>query len=114
MADYPVLVIGFPFDELTPDYGVIRTDMESGYVQTRARTTSAPRGYAFKHESLTASEVATWLAFWNARKGGAESFNFTDPRTAAVIVCRFKMEKPRIKRTGPVSYDVDVELEEAL
>ncbi|MGH8597284.1 MAG: hypothetical protein ACREXT_11565 [Gammaproteobacteria bacterium] len=114
MADYPALVIGFPFKENAPDYGVIRTEMESGYVQTRARTTIAPRLYEFKHESLTASEVATWVAFWNARKGGGESFNFTDPRTAAVVVCRFKMEKPKITRTGPVSYDVDVELEEAL
>ncbi|MCC7202451.1 MAG: hypothetical protein IT393_07320 [Nitrospirae bacterium] len=115
MADYPSsLLIEFPFDESTPDYGVIRTEMEMGYVQTRARTTIAPRGYKFSHRNLTASEISTWLTFWNARKGGGESFNFTDPRTSATVSCRFKQAQSVIRRTGPVTYDIDVELEEAL
>lgn len=114
MANYPSLLIEFPFDESAPDYGVIRTTMEMGYVQTRARTTIAPRLYKFSHSNLTASEVSTWLSFWNARKGGGEAFIFTDPRTSGNVSCRFKNDQPVIKRTGPQTYDIDVELEEAL
>lgn len=116
MADYPAaLPIKFPFEEPAPDYGVIADEFEKGYVQRRARTTIAPRVYRFSHQSLTAAEVSTWITFWNARKG-AESFNFTDPRTASVVICVFKQGiEPVITRTGPQTYDVEpVELEEQL
>lgn len=93
---------------------MIRTSMEAGYVQTRAKTTIAPRIYKFAHQSLTGAEVSTWLTFWNARKGGGEAFDFTDPRTAGVVSCRFLNVQATIRRTGPVTYDIDVELEEAL
>jgi len=120
MADYPSLLISFPFDEAAPDYQTIRTSMEMGYVQTRSKTTVAPRVYTFSHLTLPAADVVTWLAFWNARKGGGESFNFTDPRTASVIVCRFDTDRmpdvsKLIRRTGPQSYDIGpIVLEEAL
>lgn len=114
MAAYPSLLISFPFTEDAPDYQVIRSEMEAGYVQTRAKTTVAPRIYTFKHRALSAANVATWLAFWNARKGGAEAFDFTDPRTSATVSCRFRQSAPRITRTGPITYDLDVEIEELL
>jgi len=112
---YPTaLPIAFPFEESAPDYQVIRTEMEMGYVQTRAKTTVAPRLYKFQHVSLTAAEVATWLTFWNARKGGGETFDFTDPRTALTVTCRFLRAQSTMNRTNPQTYDIDVELEEAL
>lgn len=115
MADYPTLVIDpKSFVELPKDYGVIRTEAEMGYIQTRAKRTTGPRTYSFIHRNLDSSEVSTWVSFWDARKAGGESFNFTDPRTSTVVVCRFKQDKPRIRRTGAITWDIEVELEEAL
>lgn len=115
MADYPSIPIAFPLEESPPDYGTIRTKFEDGYVQTRNRSTIGPREYSFAHEVVPAADVATWRAFWAAQKGGLV-FNFTDPNTGAVVVCRFKTEaRPRIRRTGPLTYDIGpIELEEAL
>lgn len=114
-TSYPSgILIDFPFEESGPDYQVIRTEMELGYVQTRAKTTIAPRSYRFSHRNVSSSDVTTWLSHWNDRKGGGASFTFTDPRTSSSVTCRFKQTTPMIRRTGPITYDIDVELEEAL
>ncbi len=93
MAAYPTIPIDHAgFSELPRGYVTVRTGFESGHVQTRAKSTTAPRQYQFSHRGCSAAEVTTWVAFWEARKGGAEAFDFTDPRTGAVIACRFKHE----------------------
>lgn len=116
MADYPTIPITFPYTEEPPDYQTIRTGMEYGYVQTRAKTTVAPRVYEFSHENCTSTDRTTWLTFWNARLGGSGSFNFTDPNTSAVVVCRFEESaKTMIRRTSPNTYMIGpIRVEEAL
>ncbi len=91
MAAYPSISIDHAgFTESPRAYVTVRTEFEAGYVQTRNKSTTAPRQYQFTHRGVSASEVTTWVTFWEARKGGAEAFDFTDPRTGAVIACRFK------------------------
>ena len=91
MAAYPSIPIDHSgFQELPRAYVTVRTEFEAGYVQTRAKSTTAPRQYQFSHRGASAAEVTTWQTFWEARKGGAEAFDFTDPRTGAVIACRFR------------------------
>lgn len=91
MAAYPTIPIDHAgFMELPRAYATVRTEFESGYVQTRAKSTTAPRQYQLFHRGCSPAEVTTWVAFWEARKGGAEAFDFTDPRTGAVVPCRFK------------------------
>lgn len=91
MAAYPTIPIDHgDFVELPRAYPVVRTPYESGYVQTRAKATIGPRQYQFTHRGASAAEVTTWVTFWDARKGGSEAFDFTDPRTSSVISCRFK------------------------
>lgn len=116
MANYPTITQAYPARELPPDYGTINTKMEDGYIQTRARSTIAPRIYTIIHEYISGADVATWLTFWNAQKGGALSFNYTDPRTAAVVVCRFAPDQvPEITRVGADTYTIQaVRLVEAL
>lgn len=116
LPEYPGLPITFPYVEIPPDYHTIRTAMEYGYVQTRAKFTVAPRVYEFSHESLTSAERADWLTFWHAQRGGAGTFHFTDPNTAAVVVCRIdESSRTRITRTGPITYTIGpIRLEEAL
>lgn len=118
MADYPSLLIDWQgFQELPRQYQTIRTEYEAGYVQTRAKTTTGPRGFRFMHRLVSAADVATFYAFWDARKGGAEAFTFTDPRTGSVLACRFVGERPGSTRRGPanVAFDLGpITLEEAL
>lgn len=88
MADYPTLPIA-KLKELPGDYGVTKTEFEFGYRQTRPTRTKAARRYEIDHETLTAAEATTWKSFWDARTGGGEAFNFTDPRTSNVVVVQF-------------------------
>lgn len=115
---YPTILIALSgFQELPRDYQTIRTPYEQGYVQTRSKSTTAARGFRFMHQLASAAEVATFQAFWEARKGGAEAFDFTDPRTGAVISCRFIGERPPATPRTPALTHFDigpVTLEEAL
>ncbi len=118
MAAYPSIPIDLEgFEELPRDYATLRTEYESGYVQTRARRTTGPRVYRFRHRLATAANVTTFVTFWDARKGGAEAFDFTDPRTAATISVRFRGAMPAIVPRTPsnVAFDIGpIEVEEAL
>lgn len=121
MAAYPSITISHSgFTELPRAYQTVRTGYEAGYAQTRSKSTTAPRQYQFVHQGITAAEVATWVTFWEARKGGAEAFDFTDPRTGSVISCRFKHDAgnpPPISPLGSanVAFTIGpIMLEEAL
>ena len=116
MTSYPSIAISFPFTEIPPDYQSVRTTMEFGYVQTRAKTTIAPRVYEFTHEHCSITDRATWLAFWSANYGGSGTFNFTDPNTSVVVVCRFlESTSPKIQRTSPNTFTIGpIALEEVL
>lgn len=118
MAAYPSIAIALAsFEERPRDYQTIRTEFEAGYVQTRAKNTTAPRSFRFLHQLASAADVTTFNTFWEARKGGAEAFDFTDPRTGGVISCRFVGERPGYVPRAPnkEAYDIGpVSLEEAL
>lgn len=121
MADYPTIAIAHEgFVEMPRAYQVVRTGYEAGYAQTRAKVTTAPRAFQLTHHGATAAEVATWVSFWEARKGGSEAFNFTDPRTGNVIACRFKHDASNPPSIAPlgggnVGFNIGpIMLEEAL
>jgi hypothetical protein len=114
MATYPTIFMDFPFEELTPDYGVIRTAFEDGTVQTRAKRTTSGRQYHFFHRNMTSAEYTTLRDFWIAQKGGALAFDFVDPRNGATVSCRFLMDRTTFTRTGPLTFDAEVTLEEVL
>lgn len=121
MAAYPSIPIApGRFSELPRAYDVIRTEYEAGYVQTRLQSTTAPRQFQFSHENILAAEVTTWVTFWEARKGGAEVFDFTNPRTGEVVPCRFKHDAgnpPDISAIGSANVGFTIgpiRLEEAL
>lgn len=121
MAAYPSIAIALGnFAELPRAYRTLRTHYGQGYVQTRSESTTAPRRFRLLHEKVPAADVTTWVAFWDARKGGAEAFDFTDPRTGAVIACRFDHDEqnpPPIVPIGQANIGFTIgpiELEEAL
>lgn len=103
MAAYPSSPIAFDsFVEVPRAYQTIKTGFEAGYAQTRAKSTTAPRQFQFLHKTILAADVTTWVAFWDARLGGADSFDFTDPRTGAVISCRFKHDASNPPQVSPI------------
>lgn len=112
---YPSLLFEFPFDEYKKNWPTIRTEMEQGYVQTRAKATAAPRLYGPNaHRNVSSTNVSDFLTHWDAVKGEADSFAITDPRTSASITVRFKGQ-PTIKRTGPQTWNIEnIVFEEAL
>lgn len=112
---YPALLFEFPFEEFLKDWRTIRTEMEQGYTQTRAKVTAAPRLWGLNaHRHVSSTDVTDFLTHWDAVKGGANTFTITDPRTSTVYTVRFK-ERPRITRTGPQTWNIENLLfEEAL
>lgn len=122
MAAYPTIPIALDsFTELPRAYQVVRTGFEAGYAQTRAKSTTAPRQFAFQHDGVLSADRTTWLSFWEARKGGSEAFDFTHPVTAEVIPCRFKHDAsnpPPVKLIGSVATGLymigPITIEEAL
>lgn len=122
MAAYPSIPIAVDsFMELPRAYQVVRTGFEAGYAQTRAKSTTAPRQFAFQHEGVPGADRTTFIAFWETHRGGSLSFDFTHPITAEVISCRFKHDAsnpPPIKPIGSVATGIymigPITIEEAL
>ncbi len=114
MAEYPALPIAFPYAIKPPNYKTLRTEMEQGYIQTRAKVTRAPRRWEFQHKQLTIAEKDAWLAIWNSHKGGSGVFTFRDPDSGVDVSVRFAMSDPNVVLVSPRRYDIAVELEEVL
>ena len=65
--------------------------------------------------SLSDTDLITLKAFWEARKGAYEEFDFTDPDTLATTTkCRFDQDSLDIRYTGPNENLVRVEIQEYL
>lgn len=94
----------------------VRTEMEGGYVVTRARFTRAPRkewtiGYTYISDAEKQS-IETFVA--SVRVGSA-IFNWTNPADNVTYLVRFK-EPPNYSYRGQGTYkrwDVSMKLEQA-
>lgn len=71
----------------------LKSDMEGGYVASRARYTRQPRKM-FKTGFTGMSQVdkETLMAFWDTQFGTSGSFDWTDPSDAVDYVVRFESE----------------------
>ena len=57
----------------------IRSQIEGGYVKSRARFTRIPRQWTIRYEWMSAVNKGTIRAFEDARYAGADSFTWTNP-----------------------------------
>lgn len=114
MADYPNLPYDYPVSEGVQSYQYVESQKDDGKVEVRTKYPVAPKSYEFVHRSLSAAEVLIWVDFWNTRRGGALSFNFTDRRTQTVKVVRFDMDEPAIARNAQDVYDIRVKVKEMM
>ena len=117
MPTYPsALPISPGYGRKPQDYLTIRTPFEQGYVQSRSQVTRGLRRFRFEHLQLTASEKATWEAFWEEVKGGGLTFTFVEPLTGTNYTCRFDTSNgiPEMAPVGPDTWAITgIMLEEA-
>ncbi len=76
------------FQELRADT-VIRTDMDTGPAKVRQRTTAGVGELQVTYFLSTAQAAALDDFYMTTLSGGALAFDYTHPRTGALLSCRF-------------------------
>jgi phage-related protein len=88
---WPNVQLPLNLDETTED-PVVRSEFESGIVQTRARYTRMRGTWALGWANMWGPDYRTLLDFYRQMKGGALSFSWTHPRNDTTFEVRFKGE----------------------
>ncbi|MDR1977216.1 MAG: hypothetical protein LBQ42_00620 [Synergistaceae bacterium] len=87
--NWPSIQLPLNLDETTED-PVIRSEFESGIVQTRARYTRMRGVWALSWANMRGADYRTLRSFYKQMKGGALSFNWTHPRDGTTFEVRFR------------------------
>lgn len=101
--------IGFATDP------AIRTKVEAGIVQSRARFTQTKRKWSLRYEMLKSTNMSTLLAFEVARVGGSEAFYWVCPLDSVTYSVRFvgTVSYAPVYETNNTRYMVSLVLEQA-
>ena len=115
MASFPSLSGGtvlanYPIIEKIID-GVIRSEFDGGYVQTRARYTRLRKTWQIVYHQLSNVDKALIDAFVVTVQGGADSFTWTNPQDAATYDVRFQ-STPACSYVSYGRWDVSFTLEQ--
>ncbi|MFA5186608.1 MAG: hypothetical protein WC551_09050 [Patescibacteria group bacterium] len=68
----------------------VRTEVEAGYVASRARFTRTPRRWQLRFDMTKTANRDTIIAFVTARGVGGESFTWVEPVASASVTVRFQ------------------------
>jgi phage-related protein len=68
----------------------VRTEMEAGYVASRARFTRTPRQWKLRFDMTKTANRDIIIAFVTARRVGGESFSWVEPVAGATVTVRFQ------------------------
>ncbi len=98
----------FPVTEQRED-SVIKSDFEGGYINTRQRFTRIRRNFQVQYTNMSTSDKGTLDTFVDTVKGGADSFTWTHPITAAAHTVRFETP-PRFSPTHDNRWSVEFTL----
>lgn len=75
---------------IMPENPGMRSEMDGGYVMSRARHSRPPRKtYTTGFTDLSNAERISIQDFWDLNMGSADSFSWTDPVDAGVKTVRF-------------------------
>ena len=110
MADWPNVQLPSGCRETTEN-PAIRTEMESGIVQTRARFTRVRRKWTLSWDYMKGADYRTLRNFFVEMRGSAKSFDWKHPAEGSTFQVRFNGEID----SNNQSYDywnVSVSLEE--
>lgn len=95
---------------------VMRSEMEGGYVITRARHTRAPRKtWRIVYRMLRNFDRLTLESFWTTVRGGSATFNWTNPQDGSTYIVRFKdpLQMTYVGRGSNQRWDCSFTLEQA-
>jgi phage-related protein len=87
--NWPSVQLPLSLDE-TPENPAIRTEFESGIVQTRAKFTRTRGTWGLSWANMRGADYRVLRDFYKQMKGGALSFNWTHPRDGTAFEVRFK------------------------
>ncbi|MBU6475063.1 MAG: hypothetical protein KGL10_09665 [Alphaproteobacteria bacterium] len=105
----PAAPLAKNFQEIAPAT-VIRTDMDTGPAKVRQRTTAGV-GELQATYFLSAAQTETLDDFYaTTLAGGALGFDYTHPRTGALLTCRF-VSPPEYTAVNGAYYEAAVALE---
>jgi hypothetical protein len=85
---------------------------ESGPAYTYYRRANGQGIWTLPYPVITATEWETLSAFFQARGGRVETFDFTCPREGTTKTVRFAMDRITAKWIGPDIVSTSVDLEE--
>lgn len=108
MADFPTVVLAGLEDSAYHSFSqadpAMRREMEGGYTSTRPRYTRLPRKtWTTGFTDLTDAQKDSFIAFWESKKGGSESFLYLNPSDNVEYTVRFKgMPQYEYKGIGPL------------
>lgn len=93
----------------------IRTPLEAGIVQSRARFTLTKTAWSLRYDMLSAANKATLQAFEIARLGGSDAFYWVHPISGTTYTVRFKgtVTYASLPETGNTRFTVTFALEQA-
>ncbi len=77
------------FDDTMAHDPAIRSRSEGGYVTSRARFTRIPRRWTVRYDWVSKVNKDTLKTFEDARRGGSDSFTWTNPENSTSYTVRF-------------------------
>ena len=96
MAAFPTLdnaiVTQIPYTTVTR-FTTTRNDQECGQRYAYSEKAAALRRWVLTYAAITDAELATLQAFWLARKGSWDSFDYTDPNTTNLLTAHFAQDE---------------------
>jgi hypothetical protein len=94
----------------------IKTEMDGGYMVSRPRHTRLPRKtFTIGWKKMLDTDKVILQNFWNVRRGGSNSFTWTDPVEDVGYTVRFKSQGLNFQYAGAGNtklWDITIELEQ--
>lgn len=91
----------------------IKSQFESGYAQTRARTTRTLHRWHLTWELLTDADYATLKAFFtDTAMAQAVAFTWTHPLTSVAYTVRFAADELEAAPVYPNHWQAEIDIEE--
>ena len=95
------------------EYANVHNDLPHGYRYSYNERATPLMRFEIEYGPISDDDCDTLRAFWDARKGQYETFEFTDPETAITYTkCRFAMDSFSVRRLGPNENAVNVVIQE--
>ncbi len=114
MPTFPLLADGaktqFPYTE-SVRFETLSVTVPSGERYAYSQMANGTRFWTIGGPSVSDADIATLRAFFEARRGSWEAFDFVDPRTGLTVTnCRFDQDLFEYQALGPNENRVELRI----